>query len=55
MGLARFFPKADHVYLLQYSYQAPSVCSLSCFEQVRGDGGAFVNKPCPPAPPPEDD
>ena len=51
----RFFPKAHHVYLLQYTYQAPSACDLSCFEQVRGPDGGFKNKPCPAAPRAEDD
>jgi hypothetical protein len=51
----RFFPKANHVYLLQYSYQAPGVCRLSCFEQVQGPGGTFQNLLCPKAPPPVDD
>jgi hypothetical protein len=51
----RFFPKPDHVYLLQYTYQAPSACDLSCFEQVRGPDGGFENKRCPAAPPVDDD
>jgi hypothetical protein len=51
----RFFPKADHVYLLQYTYQAPRACDLSCFEQVRGADGGFNNKPCPAAPRAEGD
>jgi hypothetical protein len=51
----RFLPKADHVYLLQYTYQAPSACDLSCFEQLRGADGGFKNMPCPAAPPAEDD
>lgn len=51
----RFFPKANHVYLLQYTYQAPRACELSCFEQVRGADGGFQNKPCPAAPPVADD
>jgi hypothetical protein len=51
----RFFPKANHIYLLQYTYQAPSACELSCFEQVRGPDGGFKNKQCPAAPPAEED
>lgn len=46
----RFAPQDQHVYLLQYSYQAPSVCSLACYEQVQGPGGTFKNLPCPAAP-----
>jgi hypothetical protein len=51
----RFAPKANHVYLLQYTYQAPGVCKLSCFEQVAGADGAFQNRACPPAPPIQSD
>jgi hypothetical protein len=51
----RFSPLDQHVYLLQYTYQAPSVCSLSCFEQVQGPDSTFKNGPGPPAPPAEDD
>ena len=51
----RFAPKDQHVYLLQYTYQAPSVCSLSCFEQVQGPGGTFKNLECPAAPPDPDE
>jgi hypothetical protein len=47
----RFAPQDRHVYLLQYSYQAPSVCSLSCYEQLQGSDGTFNNLPCPAAPP----
>lgn len=36
----RFAPKDHHVYLLQYTYQAPSACQLSCFEQVQAGDGA---------------
>jgi hypothetical protein len=47
----RFAPKADHVYLLQYTYQAPGVCRLSCFEQLQGPNGTFENRRCPKPPP----
>ncbi|HXK18067.1 MAG TPA: hypothetical protein VNG33_09705 [Polyangiaceae bacterium] len=47
----RFFPQDQHVYLLQYTYHAHSVCSLSCFEQVAQAGGTFQNLQCPAAPP----
>lgn len=47
----RFSPRDQRVYLLQYTYHARSVCSLSCFEQVPEEGGTFKNLPCPAAPP----
>jgi hypothetical protein len=47
----RFGPQDGHVYLLQYTYQAPAVCALSCFEQVRSQDGSFRNDNCPAAPP----
>lgn len=47
----RFSPRDGHVYLLQYTYHAQSVCSLSCFEQVEQQPGSFQNLACPPAPP----
>lgn len=47
----RFFPQDGHVYLLQYTYHAHSVCSLSCFEQVQQGADSFKNLPCPAAPP----
>lgn len=47
----RFSPQDGHVYLLQYTYHAHSVCSLSCFEQVQAQSaGSFKNLPCPAAP-----
>lgn len=53
-GAVRFWPKDGHVYLLQYTYHAQSVCSLSCFEQVQAEAGTFRNLPCPAAPPSDD-
>jgi hypothetical protein len=47
----RFSPRDGHVYLLQYTYHAQSVCSLSCFEQVAQEPTGFKNLPCPAAPP----
>ena len=47
----RFTPAADRVYLLQFNFQEHQACSLSCFEQVPGEGQTFKNLPCPPAPP----
>lgn len=47
----RFYPQNGHVYLLQYTYHAHSVCSLSCFEQVEQEPASFQNLPCPAAPP----
>lgn len=50
----RFAPQDRHVYLLQYTYQAPSVCTLSCFEQIQNSDGTFRDEHCPPAPPVKD-
>lgn len=47
---SRFSPAAGRVYLLQYSFQEQSACSLSCFEQVPNGDDTFRNLPCPPAP-----
>ena len=47
----RFTPAQDRVYLLQFNFQEHQACSLSCFEQVPGEGQTFRNLPCPPAPP----
>lgn len=49
---SRFAPLPKRVYLLQYSYQEPSACSLSCFEQLPNADGSFHTQACPPAPPP---
>lgn len=46
----RFAPKDGRAYLLQYTYRAPGVCSLSCFEQIPRAGGEFENRLCPAAP-----
>jgi len=46
----RFVPSANRVYLLQYNYQEPNVCSLACFEQVPAAEGTFQNQPCVAAP-----
>lgn len=50
----RFWPRQGRVYLLQYTFSAHAACSLSCFEQVPEEGGAFKNVPCPAAPPEKD-
>jgi hypothetical protein len=42
-----FTPENGRVYLLQYTYQAPGACSLSCFERTAGAEGTFTNQPCP--------
>jgi hypothetical protein len=47
----RFAPENRHVYLLQYTYSAPSVCALSCFEQIGAPDGTFRDQSCPAAPP----
>ncbi len=50
----RFHPREGRAYLLQYTYRAPGVCSLSCFEQIPRADGEFENRLCPPAPPEEE-
>ena len=35
-----------HVYLLQYSYTGPGVCSLQCLEQIPSSPGQFTTQPC---------
>lgn len=50
----RFWPRDGRAYLVQYTYSAPSVCSLSCFEQLPRADGEFENRACPPAPPEDD-
>jgi len=47
----RFAPQNQHVYLLQFTYSAPDVCSLACVEQLGTGDGTFQNQPCPAAPP----
>jgi hypothetical protein len=47
----RFAPQNQHVYLLQYTYSAPGVCALTCFEQIGAADGSFRNQGCPAAPP----
>ncbi len=47
----RFAPQNRSVYLLQYTYSAPNVCSLACFEQIGAEDGSFRNRSCPAAPP----
>lgn len=46
----RFSPQSQHAYLLQYTYSAPGVCSLTCFEQIGAADGSFRNQGCPAAP-----
>lgn len=50
----RFWPRDGGAYLVQYTYRAPGVCSLSCFEQRPRGEGEFENRACPPAPPAAD-
>lgn len=47
----RFAPQNQGVYLMQYTYSAPSVCSLACYEQIAAPDGSFRNQGCPAAPP----
>lgn len=42
----RQLAEVGHVYLLQYSYTGPDICSLLCLEQVARDDGHFDTKPC---------
>jgi hypothetical protein len=48
---ARQLAEVGHVYLLQYSYTGPEICSLLCVEQAPRADGQFDSKPCavPPA------
>ena len=39
-------PVDGHIYLLQYTYQDRSVCSLACYEQVSQGDDRFDQKPC---------
>ena len=48
----RFSAMVSHVYLLQYTYQQPNACALTCFEQVPQSDGTFQNRPCLVALPP---
>lgn len=50
----RFWPRDGRAYLLQYTYSAHGVCSLSCFEQQARGNGQFENRACPAAPPESD-
>jgi hypothetical protein len=43
---ARQLAEVNRVYLLQYSYTGPDICSLLCLEQVPRDDGHFDTKPC---------
>jgi hypothetical protein len=38
------------VYLLEFDFQAPGVCRLTCFQQQGQPDGSFDMRPCP-APP----
>jgi hypothetical protein len=42
----RQLAEVGHVYLLQYSYTGPDICSLLCLEQAPRDDGQFDSKPC---------
>lgn len=42
--------EVGHVYLLQFSYTGPDVCSLQCLEQVALPDGRFDTIDCKPAP-----
>jgi hypothetical protein len=42
----RQLAEVGHVYLLQYSYTGPDICSLVCLEQAPRADGQFDSKPC---------
>ena len=44
----RFSPKQGSSYLVQYTYQEPNVCALSCFEQKPSVDGSLAQTPCAP-------
>jgi hypothetical protein len=39
-------PGNQSVYLLEFNFQAPGVCRLSCFEQFSQPDGSFENLAC---------
>ncbi|MGC4092207.1 MAG: hypothetical protein QM756_30870 [Polyangiaceae bacterium] len=41
-----FEPKDRGVYTLEYTYRAPSVCSLTCSEEVAASTGRPARQPC---------
>jgi hypothetical protein len=41
-----FHPEAGKMYLLEYSFMGPSICTLTCLVQSAGVGGETVNAPC---------
>ena len=49
-GAAAHQARQGSVYLLQYSYSGPKVCSLQCMEQRPVDGEQFQSVACEPAP-----
>ena len=49
-GAAAHQARQGSVYLLQYSYSGPKVCSLQCLEQRPVDGQQFQSVACQPAP-----
>lgn len=39
-------PKANDIYVLEFNFQAPGVCRLSCFQQFGKPDGTFEMRPC---------
>jgi hypothetical protein len=40
-------PRDRGVYLLEFDFQGPRVCRLSCFEQIPQPDNSFANVRCP--------
>lgn len=51
----RQLAEVGHMYLLQYSYTGPDICSLLCLEQAPRSDGNFDTKPCTVPPRSSDD
>lgn len=51
----RQLAEVGHMYLLQYSYTGPDICSLLCVEQAPRADGQFDTKPCTVPPKTNDD
>jgi hypothetical protein len=50
----RIAPGMADVYLLEFDFQAPGVCRLTCFQQIGQPEGSFDMRPCPATPVPKD-
>jgi hypothetical protein len=45
-GASGIAPRANDVYVLEFNFQAPGVCRLSCFQQWGQPDGSFEMRPC---------